>query len=511
MLRQFSSVLLGVLLVSVAPRTSAFSLLGPPDTWQVPLIGYMIDATDLGAPMNLGEEYRLNLPMLTFGFDESFMNYFGTRGVAEVEKAIQILNDLPPFSQMSADLNEFPLDTRRFNYLASALNLYDLKTDILSGLLEQMGLAAPERYVWTLRNYIPPDAGPIFTVIQRNFDPITFEPSSYVNGSLYTYQILQTYTNPEVWEAVEYEVDPTVPNVSSVAALGGVNAGTIFANGLIPTFSPGMFYTGLTRDDVAGLRYLMRPNNFNTEPIVTNAVAALYGSGNGIVGQGTPNPWLPPPFGTNAATTNTIPTNAVVNVALRGGVDKVTFVRVNYDSLTGSWVPLTNYWTDYYVTNGVRRSQQLQRALAVPDIVFSAADLGVNPNTGVPILTLRTVAFSNQDAINGTETLAGPGVLSPPTRYAVSKLGRSYLLPGGGEANHTSLPWWGSYDGTTNLPALYPVGASIRALENAIMTGRQSGVNPWLAPPNYQTTSGTNQTGGTGGTVGGGLGGGTGP
>jgi hypothetical protein len=130
--------------------------------------------------------------------------------------------------------------------------------------------------------------------------------------------------------------------------------------------------------------------------------------------------------------------------------------------------------------------------------VFSAADLGVDA-LGRPIRVARLIPFSNQDAINGTEVLAGPGILSPPTRYAISKLGRSYILPGGGEANQTALPWWGSYDGTTNLPALYPVGASIRALENAIMTGKQSGVNPWLAPPNYLTTSGTNQTGGTGG------------
>ncbi len=455
MLHKLYSLGLGVLLAVAAPRASAFSLAGTFDTWQTTTIGYQLPG-DLGGPMNLGEEYRLNLPMLTYGFDESFLNYFGTRGVQEVEKAIKILNDLPAFSRMTDDLSEFPLDTRRFNYLASALNLYDLKTDILSSMLEQMGLAAPERYVWTLRSYIPPDVGPIFTVIQRNFDPITFEPSSYVNGSLYTYQILQTYTDP-VFEAVEYEVDPTLPNVSSVAALNGIGSGTVGANGLIPTSSPGMFYTGLTRDDVAGLRYLLRSDNYNVEPVTTNAIAALYGSGNGIVGVGDPNPWLQPPFTNAAGTTNTVPTNAVVNVALRGGVDEVTFVRVDYESLTGTWVPLTNYWTDYYLTNGVRRTQQLQRALASPDIVFSAADLGVDA-VGVPILIVRTVPFSSQDAINGTEVLAGPGLVSPPLRYTISKLGRSFILGGGGEANHTALPWWGSYDGTTNLPAIRPAG-----------------------------------------------------
>lgn len=508
MLRKLSSLWLATLLALTVPRAVAFSLLGAPDTWQVQIIGYQIDGTDIGAPMNLGEEYRLNLPMLTYGFDESFLNYFGTRGVQEVEKAMKILNDLPAFSQMSTDLTEYPLDTRRYNYQASALNLYDLKSDILSSMLEQMGLAAPERYVWTLRSYIPPDVGPIFTVIQRNFDPATYEPSSYVNGSLYTYQILQTYVTPEVWEAVEYEVDPTTPNVNSVAALTGVGVGTVGANGYIPTISPGMFYTGLTRDDVAGLRYLLTPKNYNVEPIATNATVALYGSGNGIVGVGDPNPWLPPPFGTNQTGTNVATTNTPVSVALRGGVDSISFVRVDYDSMTGVWKPLTNYWTDYYITNGMRLSQQLQRALAAPDVLFSAGDLGVDA-VGQPIIAVRTIPFSNQDAVNGSQVLAGPGLIAPPLQYSISKLGRAYILGGGGEANHTALPWWGSYDGTTNLPALYPVGSSIQALENAIMTGKQSGQNPWLAPPNYATPQGTGDP--NGGTGGGGTGGGTTP
>jgi hypothetical protein len=29
--------------------------------------------------MNLGEEYRVNVPLLTYGFDDSFLNYFGAR------------------------------------------------------------------------------------------------------------------------------------------------------------------------------------------------------------------------------------------------------------------------------------------------------------------------------------------------------------------------------------------------------------------------------------------------
>ena len=61
--------------------------------------------------MNLGEEYRWNERTITYGFDKSFMDYFGQKGVAEVNKAVAILNNLPPFSSMSASLNEFPTDS----------------------------------------------------------------------------------------------------------------------------------------------------------------------------------------------------------------------------------------------------------------------------------------------------------------------------------------------------------------------------------------------------------------
>ena len=34
---------------------------------------------------NLGEEYRLNSPIITYAFDESFLSFFGTEGVKAVE------------------------------------------------------------------------------------------------------------------------------------------------------------------------------------------------------------------------------------------------------------------------------------------------------------------------------------------------------------------------------------------------------------------------------------------
>ncbi len=70
---------------------SGFSLLGPYAPWMTTNLSYH-QPGDIGGPMDLHEGYRWNLPTLTYGFDQSFLDYFGQDGVAAVEEAIQILN-----------------------------------------------------------------------------------------------------------------------------------------------------------------------------------------------------------------------------------------------------------------------------------------------------------------------------------------------------------------------------------------------------------------------------------
>jgi hypothetical protein len=208
MARSAKIILCGLLLIGGVKRTFAFSLLGPFETWQVEAIGYNIQAVDIGGPMNLGEEYRWNVPIVVFAFAPSFLDYFGEAGVRAVEQAVAIFNGLPPASQMSPTLSEFPLDTRRFNHTASALGLLDLKSYALSALMEALGLASPERYAWTIRARFVDAAGvPFYSTIIRNFDPVTFEPTPYVNGTLYTFRLAQTSVTPVVYEAVEQSVD----------------------------------------------------------------------------------------------------------------------------------------------------------------------------------------------------------------------------------------------------------------------------------------------------------------
>ena len=222
-----------------------FALLGPlggsttarPDGYQQPIIAYQL-GTDIGTPKNLAEEYRRNTPVMAF----------------------EMMNSLTNVSSYSGYLDEFPLEVQEYNYRAQALQLQDIKSLTLSLLVEQMGLAEPERWVWALRDRVvggtpgcPISVG--YALVQRNFDPVwstldQLQTSSYVNGTLYTYFIFEICSGgPPLADALEFSVDPLANVFTSVATLADF----------------GGFFTGLTRDDIGGLRYLYRTNNMNVE------------------------------------------------------------------------------------------------------------------------------------------------------------------------------------------------------------------------------------------------------
>lgn len=299
-----------------------FALLGPHsfggDSWEVPTIGYSFDG-EIGDPKNTGEEYRWNTPVVSYGFDQTFLDYFGSNGVYAVEQAFAILNGLTNFSSYSADLSEFPLESSRINYSAESLHLLDLKSTTLHLVIEELGLAEPERYAWTLRRR---DTQPglscpfmIYEVVQRNFDPVTFEPSAYVNGVLFSYLILEICSGPDpLAVAFPFPVDPLAQDATAVASYG-------------TWLNFGRYLTGLTRDDVAGLRYGLRTNNVNWEMTSSDSIlfATNTSQGRFLI---TSNLTL---FAQQALTTN-----AAALAALYPGL-----------VITSS----TNYWTQFYSTN----------------------------------------------------------------------------------------------------------------------------------------------------------------
>jgi hypothetical protein len=315
----------------------AFSLLGPSptypglpgtfgDAWETPEITYnpltAWDTADTG-PKNWGEGYRRNTPVMYYACDGSFITFFYVHGTQAVDQAFAILNNAFTNSPTGAtngldgyspSLSEFPLNSQSINYTAQGAGLLDLKSWTLHLLVEQLGLANPVRYTWTLhQRYLP--LGGICTsgdeeylVVQRNFDTFTQSSgqipySSYVNNTLYSYIIAEycdsrfsPFGPQSVFaDAVEFPVDPVADAFTPVAAGDG---GWLINNPASPPFRPtiftsnalfpfgfglvlGGFYTGLTRDDVAGLRYLMRANNIVWESAAAGSVLVSTSSGGG--------------------------------------------------------------------------------------------------------------------------------------------------------------------------------------------------------------------------------------
>lgn len=389
----------------------AFSLLGPYAVWMDEAKGFK-QPGEIGGPMNLNEGYRWNIPVVTYGFERSFLDYFGSNGLAAVEAAIQMLNQLPVAAQLN--VTNYTTEPWRVNYRASALGLVDLKSVTLSLLLEQMGLAKPEPSVWCVRDFTTNGNTFDFAVIRRNFDSLTAEPSSYVNETYLSYQIVQYAalpTNGLFCDAVEFPVDPLAALKTTVA---GFN------------LDPGAYVYQLTRDDVGGLRFLYNGNQIRHEQLLAD-VHLANGSTN------------------------------LIRSAYRSGVEKVTFVRQPAGTGGQEFTPVTNRWTDIYYIGSEVGYQLVERIAPRPDIVFTAQDLGSH----TLYTRTSTTNWINHAALNGNPGGAGPGVVAPGVAITFNNVGHVYYNTPpaqSGEAEATGSLLWGSFDGGTNAPLVYPTG-----------------------------------------------------
>jgi hypothetical protein len=252
-----------------------------------------------------------------------------------------------------------------------------------------------------------------------------------------------------------------------------------------------------TRDDIGGLRFIYRPDNYNVETAVPSASGGAGSSPWGV------------PGGTNAAGTNAV---GFVNTALRPGVDKLTFQKLTYDSLLGFYVPVTNLWQDKFVTNYRVASQYLQRPLGAPDILFDVGDLVGGDGGNTNAAALHTfVAWQDNDALNGSTGtgLLGPGQITTATAAANSSgytlifniVGQIYwnIAPTFLSEADASIGFlWGSFDGSTNEPVVYPNGLSLREVENAVLNSSSYGGTPWAVPGGGGNTNAPAGGGGSG-------------
>jgi hypothetical protein len=416
-LQKLAIYLSAVFLIASTVESGAFALLGPVQPWMQTTNG-VISIGDIGGPMCIINEYRWNVPVVTYGFDQSFLDFFGSNGVAAVKSALQILNDLPPASQIV--LTNYPFNSQQINFTAQSQNLYDLKSETLSLLLEQMGLAQPTRYIFVLKQWNSvfisdpsesqwPDGTIPNYIVQRNFDPQTFDASQSVNDTLYSGFVIHGSQN----NVVPFPVDPNAINIA--VADFNLNAGE--------------FYTGLTCDDVGGLAYLFSTNNVNYE----NLLPSVFGIG--------------------------VNSNSFVNEAWRPGVDKISFIPQPVDSQSGAFLPTTNYFTDGYITNGILQEQQMARVISQPDFIFSAGDVTSSVPAVLFFTRTGTTNWLNNAMANGNTNGAGPGVIQPQVQIVFNKLGRQFASVGSISDEQVSdqSQFWASFDNSINAPIVYPI------------------------------------------------------
>jgi hypothetical protein len=416
-------------LTFLANSAQAFALLGQYESWMQPSNDFRLPEDwlyggqdNVGGPMWISNGFRWNVPVVTYGFDQSFLNFFGTNGVAAVEGAIQILNDLPPASKV--ELTNYPSYSSASNPEAAANSLFDLQSVTLSLLLEEMGLASPTRSIYVLRQWTPileqegaswvwyQDGLIPQNIVMRNFDPTTFVPSLSVNGYEYYGAVVAGFPlNVNIAAIfVEPENVPSLPPGYTAVADHYLEFGD--------------YFTGLTADDVGGLRFLYGTNNIAYETLLP-----------GVSGVGAY-------------------VDAWQNGALRPGVNKVTLIRHPVNSSLSGFSPLTNQYSDVFVTNGGFAQQELQRLITQPDILFSAADFGQSEPVFNESLISGTSSWINNAALNGRPSEVGLGIIQPPITITFAPMS---LLSGFYGSTFQSYPvQWGTYAQSTNPPIVYP-------------------------------------------------------
>ena len=356
-----------IMALYLCAQSYAFTLLGPPAEWMTAdkNLGYVIDS---GGPMQLNAGYRWNIPEITYGYDLSFLEFFGERGVAALDDAFQILN-----TYANGDIRAFQSNSIRLQLSGQAANVIDLKSHALSAVLEQLGLGNALRYTFVIRDINITPQNTNVSIVQRNFDPFTYTPTNALNVTRLNYNV--TAFPDGSFDAVEVQINQTEH----------INPGVAGSD-----YPPGQYAVALTIDDAGGLRYLYATNNFKMET-------------------------LPP--GTTAVD------GALVDAAIRPGRGKLRFRRL-YRSIQN----LTNFFEvqtfdDIYLQNGITKTQRVQRAFTRPDIVFTAADIGPGPN-GEPYLLANAINWNNNSALLGQQD-EGPGTIHPSGTITFQKLGYS--------------------------------------------------------------------------------------
>ncbi len=178
----FCAALLGAGLSAAWGFVGIGPVAGAPDTWQTqadgfnPFNGINIPfgiASPLSTgPRKIGEAYRPNSTVWFYACDTSFLDYFGSNGLAAVDQTFTILNNSFLYTNAIAtngigvdgfgsSLSQMPGNSQHQNTTAYALELRDLKSTLLWNMTPYLGLEMPDRYVWVLfQAYLPNQTPP---------------------------------------------------------------------------------------------------------------------------------------------------------------------------------------------------------------------------------------------------------------------------------------------------------------------------------------------------------------
>ena len=571
------ALLLCIALVALVRPAQAFVLIGLPAPNQTPDRNF---TDDMGAPRDIKQGFRWNIPNLTYSFDASFVTFFGLDGINAVNEAFAAVNDVfIPADGAYSGITAMDLVAHGFrsNYNTTAINttaqnaqVMDVKSLVLGMLVNHMGLGNPHRHAFSINSISTNLAGTQwnFNVVLRNWDPITYTSSANINNVAYSYRLIHdsppsvgVTIPPTIMDMEEFTSDISGNAYTAVAGIADAFYGNtaLFWTDTPSLYGFGVYYHHdnavggqnkarhtLTYDDAGGLKYLYRTNNFVFEsldpsvvlvtptqflpitaiPVFPGPTGRLFpdslGGNQGLIPRRN-LPGLPPGIPTVSVLPAPTPP-VLVDVALRGGQDRMQFTYQPFDSLLGVTFTATNQtWTDVFVsTNGQNVvqtgnafaiaqpslkffEQTIGRAVFQPDIIFVADDLGVSPD-GVPIAWDRTPgtnwidnATNNVGAVLLTTLPVGPGIISTagaPIQYTFNKIAEGFEVIWSGEASvvGNTVPYslWGHIFGPgANDMTIFPNNGRMSIIENVVapatlpptvsMVSDDGGLSPILA------------------------------
>jgi len=316
----------------------------------------------------------------------------------------------------------------------------------------------------------------VFTIdFITNVTPVVQTLFQHTFGNLAIFQLVNGQ-----WTLTQF------PTISSLTNFTFVTTATIVATNA--PFSPtgtgvvttNVFTQTFVSNQIAG-EFVIFPSNFCDvrilATILTNVTATVTTNSEIALTNGIFFSQLQLDFSTNHAfVVLPVVCNSNGPPTLRQGIERIRFVRRDFDSLLGRFFePVTNDYSINEVTNNRIVQDNFRRIVTFPDIIIDAQEVNLTagPNQFPPVSALGARQVPNYNATAIINNLAGPGTFEPPLFITYNKVGPILLNLGPNfidEASASPVYFvWGSYDGTTNAPIVYPSYRSIVDMENQVL------------------------------------------